>query len=154
MWDIDKDILTQTMASRSQRSILAHKTVNIEESGHYTGPEGDTYDISTDVEQAKTNTKLYSPKQLLELVHQPTADCDSGTQPRLEVTGEGAVGAARRLAELYSNVTLLNFASAKNPCGGMLGGARAQEESIGVCSSLHSCLTQNRLQEGYYSLHR
>ena len=140
------------MTNRSKRAILAHKTVAILEAGHYTDFDGKSHDISNDVEHAKTNTRLYSPAQFLELVqhHSPEA----AYKAKLEVTGEGAVGAARRLAELYSNVTLLNFASAKNPCGGMLGGSRAQEESIGVCSGLHSCLTQGKLQEGYYGLHR
>merc|ERR1712025_828637 len=122
------------------------------ETGEYTDKDGDTHNIADQVDEAKTNTQLYSPTQLQEMVLHPATNTKQ--QVELEVTGEGAVGAARRLGTLYSKVTLLNFASAKNPCGGMLGGSRAQEESIGVCSSLHSCLTQGRLQSGYYSLHR
>ena len=97
----DKD--TVTMANRSKRAILAHKTVAILEAGHYTDFDGESHDISNDVEHAKTNTRLYSPAQFLELVqhHSPEA----AYKAKLEVTGEGAVGAARRLAELYSNVT-------------------------------------------------
>lgn len=140
------------MASRSKRAQLAHNTVGILERGEYTDYEGETHQIARDVEDARTNTRLYSHTQLDELVNQSSPKTEG--QVDLEVTGEGAVGAARRLATLYSNVTILNFASAKNPCGGMLGGSRAQEESIGVCSSLHSCLTQGRLQAGYYRLHK
>jgi len=139
------------MASRSKRAQLAHSTVRILEMGEYTDCEGKNHQIARDVEDAKTNTKLYSHTQLDELLHQSTPK--TGGKVELEVTGEGAVGAARRLATLYSNVTILNFASAKNPCGGMLGGSRAQEESIGVCSGLYRCLTQGRLQAGYYLLH-
>ena len=140
------------MASRSKRAQLAHNTVRILERGEYTDNEGETHHIARDVEDAKTNTMLYTPTQLDELLHQSPPM--TGGQVELEVTGEGAVGAARRLATLYSNVTILNFASAKNPCGGMLGGSRAQEESIGVCSSLYRCLTLGRLEAGYYSLHK
>ena len=140
------------MASRSQRERLASQTVSILKSGHYQGSTEEEYNIHSDVENSMSNTKLYSPKQLQELIHTPSFD--SGNQVELEVTGEGCVSAARRLGEMYDNVTLLNFASAKNPCGGMLGGSRAQEESIGVCSGLHSCLTLETLKGGYYNLHR
>ncbi len=53
---------------------------------------------------------------------------------KIEVTGEHSISACLRVAEEEKEATIacLNFASAKNVCGGMLGGSLAQEESLGI----------------------
>jgi uncharacterized protein (TIGR02452 family) len=48
-------------------------------------------------------------------------------------------------------VLALNFASAKNPGGGFLGGAKAQEEDLARCSALYPCLLA---QPDYYTVNR
>jgi len=48
-------------------------------------------------------------------------------------------------------IGVLNFASAKNPGGGVKTGARAQEESICRASTLYPCLTTEFLKDNYYS---
>ncbi|MEZ4452203.1 MAG: TIGR02452 family protein [Nannocystaceae bacterium] len=50
-----------------------------------------------------------------------------------------------------AEVAALNFASAKNPGGGFLGGAKAQEEDLARCSGLYPCLSS---QWGYYEANR
>jgi uncharacterized protein (TIGR02452 family) len=50
--------------------------------------------------------------------------------------------AAGQLAGQYQRVAVLNFASARNPGGGFLGGSQAQEESLARSSGLYTCLTQ------------
>jgi uncharacterized protein (TIGR02452 family) len=45
----------------------------------------------------------------------------------------------------------LNFASARNPGGGFLTGAKAQEEDLTRCSALYPCLIR---QEAYYTANR
>ena len=63
------------------------------------------------------------------------------------VTPETTLGAVQRLAEekgtTGDNLALLNFASARNPGGGFLGGSNAQEESLARCSALYACLKDN-----------
>ncbi len=72
---------------------------------------------------------------------------------RVEVTPEKTGEASRRLVEKegVEDVLALNFASAKNPGGGFLGGAKAQEEDLARCSALHACLLT---QWDYYDVNR
>jgi len=71
----------------------------------------------------------------------------------MEVTPETTTAAAHRLVHVegVERVAALNFASAKNPGGGWLGGARAQEEDLARCSALYRCLLA---QPRYYEANR
>jgi uncharacterized protein (TIGR02452 family) len=51
--------------------------------------------------------------------------------------------AAAALAQTGDRVGCLNFASAKNPGGGFLGGAQAQEESLALSSALYPTLMKH-----------
>ena len=49
---------------------------------------------------------------------------------------------------------VLNFASAKNPGGGVVNGSSAQEECLCRCSTLYSNLTEEFLWKNFYQPHR
>lgn len=59
----------------------------------------------------------------------------------ITVTNQTSLAAARDLiGEGYRDVLCLNFASANNPGGGLLGGSQAQEESLARSTGLYNCL--------------
>ncbi len=66
----------------------------------------------------------------------------------VEVVNESTLDAARRLG---GDVACLVFASARNPGGGFLNGAEAQEESLARGSALYPCL---RAAWDFYLHHR
>lgn len=68
----------------------------------------------------------------------------------LKVSSKRTLEAAREYRGMH--VCILNFASATNPGGGVTKGANAQEESICRCSTLYSCLVEQK--EAFYDAHR
>jgi uncharacterized protein (TIGR02452 family) len=123
-----------SLMERSKAARLGRETVEIIERGAYTSPSGRTVSIASDLARAIEGTRSFSP---FDAVH---AESVIASSPTVEVTNESTLEAAQRLAGEGLSPLALNFASAKHPGGGFLGGARAQEESLARSSGLYACL--------------
>jgi len=111
------------------------ETVAICEKGFYLTPEGQRVQISKEIAHAKSGTRLYSPE-----IAPDACENIQQVETRMSVFNETAFSAIRRLAGSGAHAGCLNFASAKNPGGGFLGGAEAQEEALARASALYPCL--------------
>jgi uncharacterized protein (TIGR02452 family) len=124
---------------------IAADTVEVVRRGGYTSPSGARVDISADVSRAVAGTRLYLPAEALPWPAEESAPTENTT---IDVTTESTLAAGRRLGP---GTVALVFASARNPGGGFLRGARAQEEDIARASALHACLTS---VPHFYAHHR
>lgn len=121
--------------SSNQRARIAGETLHILDVGHYDTPFG-RVELNEAMAACLAGTRLYTPEQQEALVaaRRPTPP----RAGRVSISGESTLAATRRLAG--PEVGALNFASARNPGGGFLNGAHAQEESIARSSGLYPSL--------------
>jgi len=125
---------------------IARETEDIVAAGRYRTPGGREVSIERALTTALSGTRLYGPEPV------PVAALDTDRVPAVEVTGESSLEAAHRMtAEGPGRIAVLNYASARNPGGGYLNGAQAQEEALCRASALYATLLR---APGYYAHHR
>jgi uncharacterized protein (TIGR02452 family) len=130
--------------NRSGLASLAEETLAILRAGQYTSPSGRVMNLGNLLRQAKDGTCSYPPEDRVPV------PAFSERRTRYEAVNASTLETARRLVGQGHRVAALNFASAKNPGGGFLGGARAQEESLARASGLYAML----LDDPMYDHHR
>jgi uncharacterized protein (TIGR02452 family) len=130
----------------------AKETLEILAAGKYTNKSGTVVEFLAAQQTAVKKTVLYTPQQSAALLAAPAAGT-SDRPPTIAVTAETTQVAAQRLvqSEGCQDLVLLSFASARNPGGGFINGAKAQEEDLARCSGIYPCLLT---QPKYYDANR
>ncbi len=102
------------------------------------------------VRGSTARTAFYSADDYPRITREPNAP------GRITVSKDKTFAAAMRLKAEFptANVTVLNFASASNPGGGVRSGSSAQEESLCRCSTLYPTLNQPKMWDCYYNPNR
>jgi uncharacterized protein (TIGR02452 family) len=131
---------------KGNRIKWAEETVSVCKAGFYKAPSGNRIELKTQIESAIDGTVLYSPEN-----YPRTNGMNPALRTKVEVKNETTCEALARLVQDGGHAGCLNFASARNPGGGFLTGAQAQEEALARSSALYPCLL--RAQE-YYERNR
>jgi uncharacterized protein (TIGR02452 family) len=136
-----------------RRIAIAENTLKILNMGNYICADGNQVYISHELEQCLYSTKCYSPENLAKIESKVQNSLPSFSETEFALRNETTLMGAERTAKSgkFQQVGVLNFASAKNPGGGFLKGAQAQEESLARSSALYK--SQLKCPE-YYDFHR
>lgn len=139
--------------NRNIRKTMAEETLKILENGNYETINGQRIDIRQEIAYSINNTLLIKPDDEVSNALQNNKSTKIGLENRT------SLAACADLSKDVSKVFCLNFASAKNPGGGFLGGSEAQEESLARSSALYATLIEktemyqsNRTQESCFYL--
>ncbi|NDV93916.1 TIGR02452 family protein [Dysgonomonas sp. 521] len=138
--------------NRNKRVDSARQTLDIIEQGYYI-VDNEKIDIYRFVEESVKKTALYSPEYFEKGMNNAENEItkrDFTTD--ITVKNCTAMEAAEELLSIGGKTGCLNFASAKNPGGGFLGGAQAQEESLARASALYP--TQMKYFKELYEYNR
>ena len=105
------------------------------------------------IQQSINSTKLYLEGDIFNLANTPI----KSKEYNITISPDRTLDAIYKhflKKNIKGKIGVLNFASAKHPGGGVINGARAQEESICRASTLYPCLKTEYLDDNYYSYHK
>jgi len=130
---------------------IAQETLKILKEGKFVTDSGKVVDFSAEQKYAENSTVLYTPDKMSEILKHKKESVENNIV--IEVTDEPTQIAAHRIVveEKCDDLALLNYASARNPGGGFINGAKAQEEDLARCSGLYPCQLKQPI---YYEVNR
>jgi uncharacterized protein (TIGR02452 family) len=125
--------------NKNNRLEIANKTIEIIESGIF-NLENKKINLKDKIQESTINTFTISPDDFVKIKNNQIIENDFG----VDIVVKNCSTIQAILEEKDDlKIGVLNFASAKNPGGGFLGGASAQEESLARSSSLYKSLTKD-----------
>ena len=128
---------------KSKRILTAKDTLDILEKGFYINNQDEKIDIQSAQQLAEDNSILYKEESTADLVKQSLEGAPE-YNTTFTVNDSATIAAVIDLLnDNHKDIFYLNFASARNPGGGVLTGAQAQEESIARVTGLYNCLMKN-----------
>jgi len=126
---------------------IAEETVAWCEQGGYTNSNGKW--VPLPIADAVASTRLHPDVGAVTAQEPRRGAADARAGCVVSVVQATTLCAAEALVRQGLRTALLNFASAKNPGGGFLRGANAQEESLARVSGLYPCLLKAEVQPYY-----
>ncbi|RKR10494.1 uncharacterized protein (TIGR02452 family) [Flavobacterium sp. 90] len=118
--------------SKNYRVEIANKTLEIIKNGFYDYNENKIA-IKKELEESLENTFTIAPNDWNVILDIPIEN-----KFETEIIAKNCSTIEAIFQEKNGKIGVLNFASAKNPGGGFLGGASAQEESLARSSNLYA----------------
>ncbi|MBE9094040.1 TIGR02452 family protein [Tychonema sp. LEGE 07203] len=136
-----------------KRIALTQHTLKIIEDGYYLSSEGKQVNLDRQLASCIAGTAYYEPEALLAIEQDVLSGTPQFSNTEFMVRNETTLVGAERTARShkFAKIAVLNFASAKNPGGGFIKGAKAQEESLARSSALYKSLLKC---PQYYEYHR
>lgn len=124
--------------NKNYRVEIANKTLEIIKNGFYEY-KGEKIVIDKELEESIENTFTIEPNDWDAILKTPIEN-----KFETEIITKNCSTIEAIVQEKNGKICVLNFASAKNPGGGFLGGASAQEESLARSSNLYETQIKNK----------
>jgi len=124
--------------NKNYRVEIANKTLEIVKNGFYEY-KGKKIVIEKELKESIENTFTIAPKDWDAILETPIEDMFE-----TDIVTKNCSTIEAIFEEKNGKICVLNFASAKNPGGGFLGGASAQEESLARSSNLYETQIKNK----------